>query len=196
MQHTTAHRPPSVSSALGDRSRGFTLLELLTVMAIIGILAAVAVFSVRKNRSRAAMEEYASNIAYCMKEARTRAVANGRRYAVQITKTSVRWCEQDCPPKQPTTSGIELGRTMPSANGAQAVGFAKIGDIGITAAPAQTALTDITVYFLPNGTVDSDLTTSLYEGFTVYLEHEITKALQYRVAVLPLSGDIRRYPSW
>ena len=63
-------------------SAGFTLVELLTAVVIIGILAGIAVWSMRATREKAAMKEYAANLVSAMKEARARAVANGKRYAV------------------------------------------------------------------------------------------------------------------
>jgi hypothetical protein len=132
-----------------------------------------------------------------MKEARGLAVATGRVHAVQIAKSYVRWCEVDCPPNQPNTPGIGLGPTMPAVDGAQAASFARVADIGIGNAPAMTAFTDpIVIYFKPDGTLDSDKTTTQVEGFTVRLNHEKSPGIEYRVAVLPLSGEMRKYSSW
>jgi prepilin-type N-terminal cleavage/methylation domain-containing protein len=177
-------------------ARGFTLLELLVVIAIVAILATAAVFSIAAGRSRRAMQEWTSDISAVMREARSRAASSGQRYAVEITPTTARFCQIDCPPNQPNTPGIEIGRTRLGLNGAQAAFWAREADIGITAMPPKTALTKAIIYFLPDGTMDSDLTNTELDGFTVYLQHAIKDKYKYRIAVLPLSSDIRTYDSW
>ncbi|MFH2006390.1 MAG: prepilin-type N-terminal cleavage/methylation domain-containing protein [bacterium] len=178
------------------RTSGFTLMELLVTIAIIGILSMVAVFSIRSGRGERAISEHSSNIVNTFKEARSRAVSNGRRYAVRLTPTSVQWCENDCPPNQPNTPGIEIGKVHPAVNGAQVVSFSRTADIGVTPLPARTVLTSTVLYFLPNGSVDSDITTPQLEGFTAYLQHDTQERIKYRIAILPLSADIRTFHSW
>ncbi len=142
------------------------------------------------------MQEFSSNIVNTFKEARSRAVSNGKRYAVKLTKTSVQWCENDCPPNQPNTPGIEIGKVLPAVNDAEAVSFSRTADVGVTPLPAQTALTETVVYFLPDGSVDSDITTPQPEGFTVYLQHATQENIKFRIAILPLSADVRTFHSW
>ncbi len=175
---------------------GFTLLELLVVIAIVAILATAAVFSITAGRNRRAMQEWTSDIAAVMREARSRATASGQRYAVEITPTTARFCQIDCPPNQPNTPGIEIGRTRLGLNGARAVYSARQADIAVGAMPPRTSLTKTVLYFLPDGTMDSDLTNSDLDGFTVYLQHSTSSSYKYRVAVLPLSSEIRTYDSW
>jgi prepilin-type N-terminal cleavage/methylation domain-containing protein len=176
--------------------RGFTLMELLVVVAIVAILASVAVFSIAAGRSRRAMQEWTSDIAAVMREGRSRATASGQRYAVEITPTTARFCQIDCPPNQPNTAGLELGRTRIGLNGARASFWAKEADIAIAAMPTKTALAKVVLYFLPDGTMDSDLTNTDLDGFTVYLQHATNDKYKFRIAVLPLSSEIRTYDSW
>lgn len=183
------HRPTHAN-------RGFTLLELLVVIAIVAILASVAIFSIASGRSKRAMQEWTADIAAVMREARSRATASGQRYAVEITPTNARFCQIDCPPNQPSTPDMEIGRTRLGLNGAEARFSAKQADIAIGAMPAKTALTKVVIYFLPDGTMDSDLTNTELDGFTVYLQHATRSDLKARVAVLPFSADIRTYDSW
>lgn len=179
-----------------NTARGFTLMELLVVIAIVAILATVAVFSIVSGRSRRAMQEWTTDIAAVMREARSRATASGQRYAVEITPTTARFCQIDCPPNQPNTPGIEIGRTRLGLNGAQAVSSAKEADIGTSAMPPRVALAKVIIYFMPDGTMDSDLTNTDLDGFTVYLQHDTKDKYKHRIAVLPLSSEIRTYDSW
>ena len=178
------------------RDRGFTLMELLVVIAIVAILATVAVFSIAAGRNSRAMQAWTNDIAAVMREARSRAAASGQRYAVEITPTTARMCQIDCPPNQPNTPGIEIGRTRLGLNGARAVSSAPVADIGTTALPTRTTITKVILYFLPDGTMDSDLSNTELDGFTVYLQHSIDSNYKYRISVLPLSSEIRTYDSW
>ncbi len=178
-------------------ARGFTLMELLVVIAIVAIVSVVAVFSIAASRSQRAMQEWTSDIAAVMREARSRAGSSGQRYAVEITPTTTRFCQIDCPPNQPSKNPpLEIGRTRLGLNGAQAVFFAKEADIAVGAMPPRTGLSKVIIYFNPDGTMDSDLTNSVLDGFTVYLQHNVKSNHKYRIAVLPLSSDIRTYSTW
>lgn len=179
-----------------NTARGFTLMELLVVIAIVAILATVAVFSIAASRGRRAMEEWTSDIAAVMREARSRAAASGQRYAVEITPTTTRFCQIDCPPNQPNTPGIEIGRTRLGLNGARAAFSAPEADIAVGAMPTKATLTKVIIYFLPDGTMDSDLTNTELDGFTVYLQHATNDKYKYRITVLPLSSAIRTYDTW
>ncbi len=177
-------------------SRGFTLMELLVVIAIVAILATVAIFSISASRSQRAMQEWTSDVAAVMREARSRAASSGQRYAVELTPTTARFCQIDCPPNQPSTPGLEIGRTRLGLNGAQVAFWAKEADIGTSAMPTQTALSKVVIYFLPDGTMDADLTNDDLDGFTAYLQHNINDKYKYRISILPLSSEIRTYDSW
>jgi prepilin-type N-terminal cleavage/methylation domain-containing protein len=161
------HRAPRTA-------RGFTLMELIVVIAIVAILAGVAIFSVVSSRDQRAMQEWTSDIAAVMREARSRATASGTRYAVEI----------------------EIGRTRLGLNGARAAFYSLEADIGTAAMPPRIALTKVLIYFLPDGTMDSNLTNTELDGFTVYLQHDTQDKFKARVAVLPFSADIRTYDSW
>lgn len=73
--------------------RGFTLLELLTVIAIIGILMSGALISIRGVGRAARFEGAARTIKDKIVLARTASITRGRRFAVHIRQTDVtrRW---------------------------------------------------------------------------------------------------------
>ncbi len=174
-------------------SRGFTLTELLVTMGVIAILAAVAVFSIGSDTERAAMNDFAGEIKLAMKEARSRATSSGVKHVVELEATRVRWCQQDCSSSSPKVSAWRYAK-----NGAQAVYYADSGDIGVGPRPPTTAMGTGTrvLTFYPDGTMDSNTATTTLEGFTVYLQHSTNTSLQYRIAVMPFAGVIRKYVSW
>jgi prepilin-type N-terminal cleavage/methylation domain-containing protein len=186
-------------SRVSVSGRGFTLVEMMVVVAIIAILAALAIWSATANQNQADMDEFSGHILNVVKEARGRAAANGTRYAVQLTPTGVRWCEDQCPsPNQDDhPNGGEIGRFRRAVGDSRIVSYAESGDIGVGNRPPLTNMpASIQVYFYADGTADSDRTTAQPEGFTAYLQHGTDSNLQYRVAVLPFSGDVKRYISW
>lgn len=183
-----------IRNARRPTPRGFTIAELLVVLAVIAILAGVAVWSMTPNTRRAQMSDFAEEIQYHFKEARGRALLTRNRHAVKIDGTTVQWCEDDCPPNQP--SGKALGRVGRARGGAKAMSYVRMADIGVATVPTRVALGSTTLYFYGDGTADSDRATPQQEGFTVYLQHANRTSLRYRVAVMPLSGDIRVYDSW
>lgn len=171
---------------------GFTIVELMVVVAIVAVLAGVAVWSMSPNTAQAEIKDFAEEFQYHFREARSRALSTRNRYAVMLDATTVQWCEDDCP----APTGKEKGRVGRARGGAKAISFARMADIGVTALPTQTSLGTTTIYFYGDGTVDSNRSTPEQEGFTVYLQHSVKTHLRYRVAILPLSGDVRTYDSW
>lgn len=65
--------------------KGFTLLELLAVLAIMGILMGWAVLNLGKQRPGYELDKEASHIAGILRDARDRAVLDGRAIRLEIT---------------------------------------------------------------------------------------------------------------
>ncbi len=76
--HLPRRRPPR-------GSRGFSLLEALIVMGVLGIVAAIGLPSLLTQLARFQLESSATAVANLMRQTRMRAIRDNATYAVQIT---------------------------------------------------------------------------------------------------------------
>ncbi len=74
-----------------DKEHGFTLLELLTVIAIVGMIAATAVPSWMTLRRRAAVRSAAAEIRMIFHETRARAIARADNSGLRFTRSGSHW---------------------------------------------------------------------------------------------------------
>ncbi|HUP48909.1 MAG TPA: GspH/FimT family pseudopilin [Thermoanaerobaculia bacterium] len=75
----------------GDGKRGFTLAELLTAVAIIGMLVACAMPGWMSLRRRAAVRSAAAEIRSVFHHTRSRAIAEGKHFGVRFSRSGTEW---------------------------------------------------------------------------------------------------------
>lgn len=73
------------------KASGFTLIELLLAIAIIGILAAIGVASLRGASRTQTFSGYVNEIALSVQQATSRANSTNRLYVILYDTTGVRW---------------------------------------------------------------------------------------------------------
>jgi general secretion pathway protein H len=79
--------PPARAEPVGSEA-GFALIEILCVLAIIGMLAAIALPAVPRATTRVKLESYAVETAALLKADRTAAVRRQKPVATQVDATS------------------------------------------------------------------------------------------------------------
>jgi len=131
---------------------GFTLLELLIIVAIMGILLSFALPAIQPMRENAAEKEAARNVLGALRYARSNAITNNLEYQVAFDlDTRSYWLEKgDLPSDSNVWSRIREFGSFPAgvnmATGADCDN--KIGDGDLTTA-------DNKIQFNPNGTCGS-----------------------------------------
>jgi Tfp pilus assembly protein FimT len=102
---------------------GLTLVELLTVVVIVMVLAAVALPRLTRDQNKADFEKMVNQLAGDLQEARFQAVANKdwREVQIVVSPGTPRYMVNSVDPNPPNTTALLRTRTLPS--NAQITGF-------------------------------------------------------------------------
>jgi type II secretion system protein H len=177
------------------RSRGLTLVELMVVVALTGVIAAIAVVAWRKSRTQNDVDSFAAAVRNAMQQASRRAIATGTPYMLDLRPNSARWCRVVAanwsagPPATTTQTACpasgadaENGPAARSGDDAKIAYYAASADAasatGAYSAASKTPLVTSTVlYFGKNGSADATFANVMTNGlpsagFTVYIARQ------------------------
>jgi prepilin-type N-terminal cleavage/methylation domain-containing protein len=141
-------RPPGWRWRLPAGQRGFTLIEMLTVMALAGVLMAIAIGAMRGYLRTSRDAGTASDIRSTLRNAAEQSLSEGRTYCIYFTQTQYTVYKSSC-----TTGTKQSGpfSVQDTSLKISAVSFPPPA----VAVPGQTTACPVTnacAYFYPRGT--------------------------------------------
>ena len=192
------------------RRRGFTLVELMVVVVIVAVLASIAVVAWHRVHAADDADAWANVVRNAVTFARRRATATGTPYMIEVTPTTLAWCQVDAPTCA-VDGALSCAATTGERAGAVAAGsdaitdaYAAVADVialdgTYVAAPKTTLAGTRDLFFGPNGSADLTCSHVLgatpinATGFTVYLHADSKRR---RVVVYGATGRPRIVDNW
>lgn len=172
-------------------SKGFSLIELLVVVVIVGILAAVALPSFIQWRRGLDYKEAARDIASILRDARARAIASNREYRVEFniggrqyrllegtsaSNTPAAYWATICPTNYPNCSTL-IKDWVALPQGVNMVSGQNCGNA------------DVTIEFNPNGRSDTTVSAATDQYICI---RDTNNTNQYQVGVVSnITGRVR-----
>src|SRR5207249_1052566 len=77
------------------RPRGFSLVELMAVVALVGVIASLAVMSIKRSRSSDDADKWANLLRNTVNQVRRRAISTGSTYMIDLraNPNRLQWCQ-------------------------------------------------------------------------------------------------------
>jgi prepilin-type N-terminal cleavage/methylation domain-containing protein len=179
-------RPRATSSAAVNPERGFTLMEMMIVVAVIGLLAAAAIVFVKPGQFAGSSRGYAHQIAALVEGVRQRAVASRTYQMLEVHDDQVLHYQGATTGMTMPTDWNLIG-TTPALHG---VVIASASDRTHTetddGVPAAGAGLPATIYFPPDGTASPA---------TIFVTDE-QDANRARVAIYRATASAYAFNEW
>ena len=108
------------------RPRGFSLVELMAVVALVGVIASLAVMSIKRSRSSDDADKWANLLRNTVNQVRRRAISTGSTYMIDLraNPNRLQWCQVvdtigSCTTTTTTcpNSGTGMENSVPQASG-------------------------------------------------------------------------------
>ena len=166
-----------------QRERGFTLVELLTALMLIGILLSLGVFALRNYWMRQSVVGGASELVSGMRGAQELAVTESQPlvFGVRLEVGSSEWDLVRYNPTPPESCKVERPSTFPSGLVVSAASFVEASGITATCrSQIPGAAGDQFVFFFPRGTATA--------GTVTLRQPAINRSVS--LSILPMTGRV------